>query len=468
MELSEGLSSLQRTHKLLIHSGSSTEYIECLVQLGEVVSATVSNPGFRDELVLSGALETTLNVLSRSKPVSSTSELETLYLRLLRGTVLALRNLVPASDLVLETNKIFDAILLFIHNASRGNPFYLRCFVAYSELLANCSSKYKANLKVDPCYFAQSITKEGFQTILVSNYDALQLPINTFMSACLLEHYSAGLILLSPKSRPLLEYLSNVEIETHQELLSVIETLITHEKFKSWISGLLEDDTARKFLASASLAATHREDWDNIQCVTMLSWSFEIVKKASPIAISMLLSDDFTPSRLAVLHRILVKALDVLADLSKFNCAQQFLLEYGVLDVIIPLFRAIYENVSTKTMTSIGKVQEIPSKEFPVITSLIIELMAFACHSSFAAQERIRDLHGLELVLSSCVIDDDNPFMKERAILCLKFLLEKNQKNQKFVAELEAEKVADSTALVATGYELNLEGGKVQVKKKRQ
>lgn len=69
-------------------------------------------------------------------------------------------------------------------------------------------------------------------------------------------------------------------------------------------------------------------------------------------------------------------------------------------------------------------------------------------------------------MLSNCIIDNNNPFIKEQAIVCLKYLLQKNPKNQQFVADLEAKKVVDDQVLLEVGYQVEVIDGKVAVKRK--
>ena len=71
-------------------------------------------------------------------------------------------------------------------------------------------------------------------------------------------------------------------------------------------------------------------------------------------------------------------------------------------------------------------------------------------------QDRIRELHGLELVLSNCVIDDNDPFIKERSVVCIKYLLQDNRPNQDFVAQLEAKKAVQDDVLSEAGYEVKI------------
>jgi ataxin-10 len=55
--------------------------------------------------------------------------------------------------------------------------------------------------------------------------------------------------------------------------------------------------------------------------------------------------------------------------------------------------------------------------------------------------------------------------IKERSILCVKYLLEGNTENQEFVAQLEAKKVVSDEAVREAGYETEIIDGKVALKK---
>ncbi|ODV58390.1 Ctr86p ASCRUDRAFT_77877 [Ascoidea rubescens DSM 1968] len=56
---------------------------------------------------------------------------------------------------------------------------------------------------------------------------------------------------------------------------------------------------------------------------------------------------------------------------------------------------------------------------------------------NFDNQEALRNEHGLEILLENCIIDEYNPFIKERVIICLKVSLKDNQKNQNFIRKIE-------------------------------
>lgn len=51
-------------------------------------------------------------------------------------------------------------------------------------------------------------------------------------------------------------------------------------------------------------------------------------------------------------------------------------------------------------------------------------------------QDQIRDFGGVATILSCCSEDEHNPYIREHAIMCLRFLLENNTENQRVVKEL--------------------------------
>ena len=52
-------------------------------------------------------------------------------------------------------------------------------------------------------------------------------------------------------------------------------------------------------------------------------------------------------------------------------------------------------------------------------------------------QDQIRPLGGIEAVLNCCSYDEHNPYIREHAIMCLRFLMENNKENQDRIHALE-------------------------------
>lgn len=103
---------------------------------------------------------------------------------------------------------------------------------------------------------------------------------------------------------------------------------------------------------------------------------------------------------------------------------------------------------------------------FPRLKIQIITLLGILTRGNRAVQDEIRERQGLELVLSNCVIDIYNLFIKESAILCLKYLLQDNEQNQNIVRQLEAKTDVLPKELDEAGLETEFIDGKLALKKK--
>lgn len=96
---------------------------------------------------------------------------------------------------------------------------------------------------------------------------------------------------------------------------------------------------------------------------------------------------------------------------------------------------------------------------------LIILLSGFAWKEK-AVQDLVREKEGLQPILNQCMIDDDNPYIREHAILCIRNMLEGNPQNQKIVEDLDAIQTVPSEVLDKNGYEHFIdENGRVQLRK---
>lgn len=445
---------------MLVHDGGNDmAYMGTLLSLGKVLGEVVTDCQLRDALVKEGTIDIMLDTIHRtlSEQRWPDERLVLLHIRVLRGVLLLVRNLVPFSDVPISSAAIIQDVALFNTKTGQDHALYKPCIQVFLEVLANSASKFGLRFCVDPTTFAVDIVAP---LTSLSVDQTISRPISMVISASLVSEDAARALLQPSTCSAVTDFVAHT-LADHQELLPFVEQLVCHESFHDWILADIEHNSA-DFLGAAVLTITNKEDWTNAQYVTILDWVLDVINQCAPRAIALLQDENYVVDQLDTVHLILVRALDILADLGKFNHTQRMVLQREALDVIVPLFRAVQENTTVKKI----KIEDPTKKVFPEVSSLIIEVLANTCHSSFEAQEKIRELHGLELVLSSCVIDDHNPFMKERAILCLRFLLEKNPKNQQFVAELEAENVADSTALEEAGYEVDLVDGKVKVKKK--
>lgn len=115
---------------------------------------------------------------------------------------------------------------------------------------------------------------------------------------------------------------------------------------------------------------------------------------------------------------------------------------------------------------------EDPSEfEWRNLKKLVVLVLSSLVWHCPEVQNQIRKHGGVETILSCTGFDAHNPYIKEHALMCLKFLLEENRENQRIVEELEARQIVkdDSGVLEKAGYEAVLdEVGKLAIRAKHQ
>lgn len=84
--------------------------------------------------------------------------------------------------------------------------------------------------------------------------------------------------------------------------------------------------------------------------------------------------------------------------------------------------------------------------EWRNLKKLIVLVLSSLVWKSPQVQNQIRKHGGVETILSCTNYDAHNPYIKEHAVMCLKFLLEGCRENQSMVEQLEARKVVKGTA----------------------
>lgn len=105
--------------------------------------------------------------------------------------------------------------------------------------------------------------------------------------------------------------------------------------------------------------------------------------------------------------------------------------------------------------------------EWRNLKKLVVLVLSSLVWKSKAVQEQMRKYHGVEMILNCCNYDDNNPYIREHAIMCLRFLLEGCSENQQIVERLEARKTIPDEVLDKQGYETFINAaGKVKLRKK--
>lgn len=450
------------------------EYQKNLNALGQIVSSSSQSQEYRSKILANNSLPDVLvEILNRSFDDNvPTDELNfTLYIRLVRGILLLARNLVITKQFV-EFSSILSNLKNFNNKVPHNHEFYLKTLVVYIQCLANMS-----HITGDQNIVAETVEtffKSEDLMSLIANVDQMKMPFATFLKNILLNSDNLYDVLTHDDTilRYIISELDNADI--HNEdldqysslLILTFQNIIAHETYNKWLKRIdCKGAEFTKLMKLNQVIVTSKEDWDNYQLTAMLAWIFDNFLVFSEISKSILLSLIYDPLELKRVHLNLIILLDCLSDLGKFEATKQFLEHYNAIEELISLLRVVHENVDRKTLKNKEKIEDTEGrKEFPQVKSLIIEVIAFLVHGSFEIQEKMRELHGLELVLSNCMIDDNDPFIKERAIVCVKFLLANNEKNQQFVADLEAKQTVDDDALREVGYEVQIEDGNVKLR----
>lgn len=102
--------------------------------------------------------------------------------------------------------------------------------------------------------------------------------------------------------------------------------------------------------------------------------------------------------------------------------------------------------------------------EWRNLKKLIVLVLSSLVWKSVNVQTQIRENVGVETILSCTQYDGHNPYIKEHAVMCLKFLLESNAENQAIVRELEARGVVNDSNTDDLGVRARLGGdGRVRV-----
>ncbi|KAK7526300.1 spinocerebellar ataxia type 10 protein domain-containing protein [Phyllosticta citriasiana] len=108
--------------------------------------------------------------------------------------------------------------------------------------------------------------------------------------------------------------------------------------------------------------------------------------------------------------------------------------------------------------SSSGQYVEDPSEEpsdfeWRNLKKLTVLVLTSLVWKSRKVQDQVRAHGGVEAILNCCQYDEGNPYIKEHAIMCLRFLLEGNKENQDVIRELEPQGVVPNEVLDHHGYE---------------
>jgi palmitoyltransferase len=86
----------------------------------------------------------------------------------------------------------------------------------------------------------------------------------------------------------------------------------------------------------------------------------------------------------------------------------------------------------------IDEAQDEPSDfEWRNLKKLAVLVLSSLVWKNRQVQDQVRPQGGIEAILNCCSYDEHNPYIREHAIMCLRFLMEGNKENQEHIRALE-------------------------------
>ncbi|KAI9291976.1 hypothetical protein K502DRAFT_105856 [Neoconidiobolus thromboides FSU 785] len=106
---------------------------------------------------------------------------------------------------------------------------------------------------------------------------------------------------------------------------------------------------------------------------------------------------------------------------------------------------------------------------FKFIKSKLIALINMIVFHNKEAQDRVRELKALPLILNQCNIDDNNPYIREHSIFAIKNLVYNNIENSMWLDQLKPKEAAKHPVLEELGIQHDLDqDGKLSFKQRKK
>ncbi|VEU22106.1 DEKNAAC103129 [Brettanomyces naardenensis] len=246
--------------------------------------------------------------------------------------------------------------------------------------------------------------------------------------------------------------------------------IISNERFSTFLLNRREgnDEVIGELLwASQILVGGKETGWTQQQQINITAWLLDYLKVLRDDILAEVQNEDVE----IILKRYesrLAAALDCISSLLRFQIVVNMLNSYNFLQDILDLFKVVCRK---KKKGRLDEAKEsIDDNNRSGIKCMLVEIISYLVHGNFKGQELVRTEHCLELVLDSSNLDLDEPFIRERAIVCIRTLLENNPGNQDFIANLAVQGVEmdekSKEIMRECGYSVETEGGKVKVERK--
>ncbi|XP_050203466.1 uncharacterized protein LOC126653584 [Mercurialis annua] len=139
------------------------------------------------------------------------------------------------------------------------------------------------------------------------------------------------------------------------------------------------------------------------------------------------------------------------------------ILSYGLLELLVVVLRDLEPPVIIKrAIKQSDNQEETPSESYSPCPYKgfrrdVVAVIGNCAFQRKSVQDEIRQKNGMLLMLQQCVTDEDNPFLREWGIWCVRNLLEGNVENQKTVAELELQGTVDVAELSGLGLRVEVD-----------
>ncbi|XP_039118648.1 ataxin-10-like [Dioscorea cayenensis subsp. rotundata] len=91
----------------------------------------------------------------------------------------------------------------------------------------------------------------------------------------------------------------------------------------------------------------------------------------------------------------------------------------------------------------------------------VVSVISNCLYRRKQVQDEIRRKNGIPLLLQQCVVDEDNPFLREWGLMAVRNLLEGNTENQREVAQLELQGTVNTTEIAELGLRVEAIGAVV-------
>ncbi|EGW32127.1 uncharacterized protein SPAPADRAFT_55653 [Spathaspora passalidarum NRRL Y-27907] len=377
-------------------------------------------------------------------------------IRLYRGLLLIIRNIAPR----LTNNDIYTSVITSFVRFSKVEPvedWNVKTELVYWQILANFP-RNELVAEVNQLFeqvqfknvFKSPIVHYLFRQLFTEDNELTNFKLQEVLK--LDENY----ILRCVYSLYLTIDFTELDHDSKM-FIHLLYDVITHESFVTWIAHAGHTDLT-SWLELTSTVVQTRDQWNIYELTALISWNIEVFLTYSKTLTPDTILQDFE------LEEVITVNLHILSELGKFEIFKKLLAQYPTfLEQLISVFGSIHNAIKPVTI----KNSKIEGVTYNSVKSSIIIILSYLTHESFEVQEQVRELGGLALILSNCVIDNNNPFIKEHAIVCLKYLLQDNKHNQQVVADLEAKRTVDDKVLQEVGYQVEVVEGKVQVKKKQ-